>query len=250
LFDSVAQGLRWYQGPAQSQLHHRLRMLGVPDVRNLTHAGVRSMVYMFLLAPPTDPESHEWLHTWATLHSALPAEEMAFAHGLVPAPSYSTRVRVQVFERCMSPTTWGDETALCLLERLLGIAFVLVTSPTARPQPWRGVDHGPGFVPMFYIVLQFHATHYALVTRGTQSGFSATELGLPTGPLPTSLSVSKVVPTLRAHIAGLRFAKEVAEASTTTNTTTVTSAGQPPPGPSRGGSGSTRTVYTRRPMPP
>ncbi len=177
LFYSVRDPLFAYNGSHRKQLHEQLVMLGLKptDPVAFSQTALRQVAYTCFLLP--HPFTEFIMDQWKK-YSAFDLEMAChFAHVAPLAKKSMDEVtaadRRQVFLNCMKNSTWGDETVLNLLEKLLRVRFMVVRD---KKLAIRSCDHGDDFVPIVYIPLLMRGEHYQSITIKGVGAFAESEL--------------------------------------------------------------------------
>jgi hypothetical protein len=158
LFHAVNQCLTHYSGSHAGYLAEKLRMLGLPRDKALTATHLRFLAYAVFLVP--GPDTDLWLSKWIMMHAIAPAE---YSHIACVAgkkiEDITTHDRILLHAACMASTTWGDETALLVLELMLNLRIMVLSGGVLQP---RSNVYG-SFYPDLFIVLQLTNMHYESV---------------------------------------------------------------------------------------
>ena len=165
MFHAVVDCLKRYNGIKAPDFAARLRDLGLPEVQDLSAGQLRLLVYSVFLVPGEDTDS--WLASWQMMFAVDPAEygHAAVLSGKTIPADLTSADRAALVSSCLRPTTWGDETALVILELLLGLRIMVITNNRMQTRPNAYGD----FVPELYILLRLSHHHYESVswTDGT-----------------------------------------------------------------------------------
>lgn len=181
-FWALAQALNGYTGSAKEELHARIRLLSlVPG--EITAVQLRALAYCAFLLP--SEETDGYLQHWKT-NSADPSMGDAYRHARFLSDkrvdTLSATQRQEFFDILMdSSYTWGDETSLILLERLLRVRVDVLFDNHLQI---RDMCHPANFHPIVYTIMNLSMKHYECVLHHVGNGvlasaFAARELPLP-----------------------------------------------------------------------
>jgi hypothetical protein len=127
-FHALAQALNGYRGSVQEQLQTHLNGLGLV-LGAITGPMLRKLAYQMFLA--ATPELDEQLRQWKLMASD-PSLAGVYDHALFLRDKrvdlLTLTERQQLYTCLMNPgITWGDETSLYILERLLRVRVDVIT---------------------------------------------------------------------------------------------------------------------------
>jgi hypothetical protein len=193
-FWALAQALNGYVGSGNggndgnggdsyesNALAARLRELNLTP-SEVSAAQLRQLTYAVFLLP--SPETDGYLAHWKT-NSGDPSMGDAYRHarflGDKRIDTLSIPQRQELFRILMDARqTWGDETSLIILERLLHVRVDVILDGHLQI---RDMCHPPGFVPIVYTIMNLAMKHYECVIARVGGGF-ATAFATPQLPLP------------------------------------------------------------------
>jgi len=160
-FWALAQALNNYAGSQYGALKHRLRLLKLHPP-NIVAEELRELAYLMFLK--SNPELDAQLEKWK-LYSTDPAMADAYNHASFlqnrRIDALTLAERVAFFDILSdSRKTWGDETSLLILERLLTIRVDVLSGGYLHV---RDMCHPPGFDPIVYCVMNLSLQHYECV---------------------------------------------------------------------------------------
>lgn len=177
LFHSIEWSLASYDGVGKAELRERLLPLGMclGDPTSFTHTAIRTAAYTCFVLP--HPFTDFILGSWITYYTFDKEMSYHFRHVAPMAGKSIVQVtpqdRQKVFQNCMQSTTWGDETVLNLLEKLMGVRFMVVRD---KKLVVRSCNHGDGFKPIVYVPLFMEHEHFSSITLDGKSAFAEAEL--------------------------------------------------------------------------
>jgi hypothetical protein len=177
-FHAIQQCLENYRGVGRQHLDAKLAALGLPQGTPLSVELLRFLTYSVFLVP--GPATDMWISKWIMMFGVAPAE---YSHAAIVAgkgvEDFTVHDRILLHSACMQATTWGDETALIVLELLLNIRVMVLTGGRLQTRPNTYGD----FYPDLYIVLQLTNMHYEPVyymeSEGGLTLWAFTEAELP-----------------------------------------------------------------------
>jgi len=181
MFHAIAAALRGYDGLYCAWLRHRVTtVLELGPLETLTAASLRELAYTAFLC--SGKETDAWLEVWQLAYQT-PDIRGEFAHARSLAgksiEALTTEDRLALFDECMKPYAWGDETTLVALETLLQVRVMVLSN---RKLQVRSSNYGSDYDPKLFICLQLLCNHYEWV------GFRPS----PGAPLLTAFSESEL----------------------------------------------------------
>ena len=180
LFESLADALGRYpaDGVNFEPLRARLAMIGL-DQSRVSAQDLRRVAYSLFLVPGaiTDAILALWQSARRQVAGEYPQVECI---GDKPIELLDELDRVILFQNCMCNTTWGDDSPLQLLERLLQFRCIVVCKEKVQIRDL----HVSGFDPIVYVVVSLdeQAQHYeAMYWTGTDGipRFAFADVELP-----------------------------------------------------------------------
>jgi hypothetical protein len=180
-FWAFAQALNGYAGLKLEELKEHLKTFHL-SLGRITAGELRELTYMLFLLP--FPELDECLTKWR-LYSMDAAMQDAYHHARFlqnkRIDSLSAKDRAKFFYNILNDAhqTWGDETSLMILERLLHVRVDVLTNGYLQI---RDQCHPAHFQPIVYIVMNLSLQHYECVLQQSpenprpQSAWAAAEL--------------------------------------------------------------------------
>jgi hypothetical protein len=180
-FWAFAQALNGYGGAKLAELKDHLETFNLVLGR-ITAGELRELTYMLFLLP--FPELDECLAKWR-LYSMDASMQDAYHHARFlqnkRIDSLTLKDRGNFFYNILNDAsqTWGDETSLMILERLLPVRVDVLTNGYLQI---RDQCHPSGFQPIVYIVMNLSLQHYECVLlqdadeHRPQSAWAAAEL--------------------------------------------------------------------------
>jgi len=174
-FLALAQSLNQYSGLELPRLRERLAAFGV-EAGKVTGADLRVLAFVGFLAPLPELDAH--LRQWKEW-SQDPSMEGTFNHGryLTKRVGAMTADDRHGFLSVLMDrlTTWGDETSLMVLERLLRLRVDVLTGRYLQAR-----DHSRGDCeePLVFTCMNLSAQHYEAVVAevGGLGAWARTEL--------------------------------------------------------------------------
>ena len=169
-FWSLAQSLNNYQGSQLIPLRQRLAMLGL-ELGKVVAKDLRNLSYCSFLASHPDLDVH--LERWKQL-AADPTLVGSYFHGRFLAKkridTLTCTDRLVLFDMLMSPfETWGDETSLIILERLLAVRVDVICNSILQIR-----DPGHDEEPLVFVAMQLETQHYESIRILNKSDDSVT----------------------------------------------------------------------------
>ena len=165
----------------QEELTARLCLLQlVPG--GVTATQLRRLAYTLFLLPT--PELDGYLAHWKT-NSGDPSMGDAYRHARFLADkridTLTRGQREELFQVLMdAQQTWGDETSLILLERLLRVRVDVITNGHLQI---RDMCHPAGFTPLVYTAMNLSMKHYECIIARAPDGSFVTAFPTPDLPL-------------------------------------------------------------------
>lgn len=164
MFWSISQALNSYKGSAYGALWHHLGYFGLVPGK-VTSTQLRTITYMLFLAPY--PETDSIIDMWRTMLTASVELSIEYqqARALPPKPAaeLTSAERFIFYRACMNPAvTWGEETALVFLERLLSIRCLVITEKVLQTRQFS--NHSDDFQPLVFIPISLSNLHYQSIT--------------------------------------------------------------------------------------
>jgi hypothetical protein len=159
-FWSLAQSLNKYQGSSLMKLQQRLALFGL-ELGKLVASDLRRIAYCAFLVPHPDLDVH--LERWKEL-AADPTLLGSYYHGRFLAKkridTLTTEDRLYLYDLLMSPSeTWGDETSLIILERLLAVRVDVVCNGILQIR-----DPGHDEEPVVFVAMHLDRQHYESIS--------------------------------------------------------------------------------------
>ena len=168
-FESLAQSLNAYEGRNKDALAARLRLFDM-DIGSVLPAQLRDIAYCVFVKPLEELDN--FLKQWR-MFAGDPSMAGVYDHCKVLlskrvealTPSDRTSFVNILTNRHL---TWGDETSLLILERLLHVRVDVLTGTYLQK---RDHCHPPGFDPIVYVCMNLHMQHYeSVVWQGGDGG--------------------------------------------------------------------------------
>ena len=181
-FWALAQAINGYTGCAKEELHARIRLLSlIPG--EITAMQLRALAYSVFLLP--SEETDGYLQHWKT-NSADPSMGDAYRHARYLSDkrvdTLTATQRRELFDILMdSIQTWGDETSLILLERLLRVRVDVLFDSHLQI---RDMCHPADFQPIVYTIMNLYMKHYECVLHHIGDGILASAFATQELPLP------------------------------------------------------------------
>lgn len=191
-FWAFAQALNGYAGLKLEELKEHLKTFNLALGR-ITAGELRELTYMLFLLP--FPELDECLTKWR-LYSMDATMQDAYHHARFlqnkRIDSLSTKDRAKFFYNILNDAyqTWGDETSLMILERLLHVRVDVLTNGYLQI---RDQCHPAHFEPIVYIVMNLSLQHYECVLQQSPAQAS------PQSAWATAELPAEIVSLHRAH---------------------------------------------------
>jgi hypothetical protein len=161
-FWAFAQSLNAYSGVAVEQLRHHFSSLGL-DLGFITNVDLRALAYKMFLLPHPELDTH--LHHWKLMASD-PSLAGVYDHALFLKDKRIDLLtrddRKHLFTTLMNPVvTWGDETSLMILEKLLRVRVDVITGTYLQTRDVKDTSQEP----LIYIAMNLQFQHYESVVH-------------------------------------------------------------------------------------